>query len=181
MKTFILPALLAAALVACTPAAETPAEAPAAPAEQTEPVPEVAPEPAAPVSDLDVAFELGFTEYALMRLAELGETVTISAMYYGEPLPEVAKTMTEADGPFYVVGTYETIVDPVDQTISVSGAGVDTAKLVNLTGAPVVNVNIFTSRTKHPENIITCTLIDGEVAELRAKPPATLCEMLDAN
>jgi len=102
-------------------------------------------------------------------------------MYYGEPLPEVAETMTEADGPFYVVGTYETIVDPVDQTISVSGAGVDTAKLVNLTGAPVVNVNIFTSRTKHPENIITCTLIDGEVAELRAKPPATLCEMLDAN
>ena len=181
MKTFILPALLAAALVACTPAAETPAEAPAAPVEQTEPVPEVAPEPAAPVSDLDVAFELGFTEYALMRLAELGETVTISAMYYGEPLPEVAATMTEADGPFYVVGTYETIVNPVDQTISVSGAGVDTAKLANLTGAPVINVNVFTSRTMHPDNLITCTLIDGEVAELRAKPPATLCEMLDAN
>ena len=181
MKTFILPALLTAALVACTPAAETPAEAPAAPAEQTESVPEVAPEPAAPVSDLDVAFELGFTEYALMRLAELGETVTISAMYYGEPLPEVADTMTDADGPFYVVGTYETIVNPVDQTISVSGAGVDTAKLANLTGAPVVNVNVFTSRTQHPDNLITCTLIDGDVAELRAKPPATLCEMLDAN
>lgn len=181
MKTVILPALLAAALVACTPAAEAPTDAPEAPAEQTEPVPEPGAEPAGSAGELDVAFELGFTEYALMRLAELGETVTISAMYYGEPLPEVAATMTEADGPFYVVGTYETIVNPVDQTISVSGAGVDTAKLANLTGAPVVNVNIFTSRTKHPENIITCTLIDGEVGELRAKPPATLCEMLDAN
>lgn len=180
MKTVILPALLAAALVACTPAAEAPTDAPEAPAEQTEPVPEPEAEPAGSAGELDVAFELGFTEYALMRLAELGETVTISAMYYGEPLPEVAATMTEADGPFYVVGTYETIVNPVDQTISVSGAGVDTAKLANLTGAPVVNVNIFTSRTKHPENIITCTLIDGEVGELRAKPPATLCEMLDA-
>jgi len=69
MKTFILPALLAAALVACTPAAETPAEAPAAPVEQTEPVPEAAPEPAAPVSDLDVAFELGKVLRELGRMA----------------------------------------------------------------------------------------------------------------
>jgi hypothetical protein len=179
MKTFLLPLVLAAALAACTPASEAPA--PAAPAEVVEEAPVVEPEVAVATSEQDVMFELGFTEYALMRLAELGETVTISAMYYGEPLPEVAETMTEADGPFYVVGTYETIVNPVDQTISVSGAGVDTAKLANLTGAPVVNVNIFTSRTMHPDNLITCTLIDGDVAELRAKPPATLCEMLDAN
>jgi hypothetical protein len=181
MKTFILPALLAAALVACTPAAETPAEAPATPAEQTEAVPEVATETAAPASELDVAFELGFTEYALMRLAELGETVTISGMYYGEPVPEVAEAMTEADGPIYVVGSYEAVVYPLGQTVTVSGAGIDPAKLANLADAPLLNVNIFTSRTKHPDNLIDCTLIDGDVAELRAKPPATLCEMLDAN
>ncbi len=181
MKNFIFPALLAAALAACTPAAEAPAEAPAVPAEQTEPAPEVEPEPAGSAGELDVAFELGFTEYALMRLAELGETVTISGMYYGEPVPEVAETMTEADGPVYVIGTYEAVVDPLDQTVTVSGAGIDPAKLANLADAPLLNVNIFTSRMKHPDNLINCTLIDGPVGELRAKPPATLCEMLDAN
>jgi hypothetical protein len=180
MKTPLLPALLAATLVACTPA-ETPTPVEPAPAEQTEPAPEPEAEPAGSAGELDVSFELGFSEYARMRLAELGETVTISGMYYGEPVPEVAETMTEADGPVYVVGTYEAVVDPLDQTVTVSGAGIDPAKLANLADAPLLNVNIFTSRTKHPDNLINCTLIDGQVGELRAKPPATLCEMLDAN
>lgn len=126
-------------------------------------------------------FELGFTEYALMRLADLGETVTISAMYYGEPLPDAAAAITEADGPVYVVGSYEATVGPVNQTISLSGAGIDAARLANLSGDPLVNVDILTSRTRHPDNLITCTLIDGDIAELRGKPPATFCEMLDAN
>lgn len=180
MKTLLLPALLAAALVACTPA-ETPSPVEPAPAEQTEPAPEPQAEPAGSAGELDVAFELGFSEYARTRLAELGETVTISGMYYGEPVPEVAETVTEADGPVYVVGTYEAVVDPLDQTVTVSSAGIDPAKLANLADAPLLNVNIFTSRTKHPDNLINCTLIDGQVGELRAKPPATLCEMLDAN
>ena len=126
-------------------------------------------------------FELGFSEYAAMRLAELGETVTVSGMYFGTPVPAVAEAMTEADGPVYVIGKFETTVSPVDQTITISGAGIDAAKLANLESAPKLNVNIFTSRTKHPDNLIDCTLIDGDVSELRAKPPATLCEMLDAN
>jgi len=170
---------MAAFLSACTP---SPAASPdaAAPAEETPATAEVV-EPAVSIGDRDVMFELGFSEYAAMRLAELGETVTISAMYFGNPTPEVADTMTAADGPVYVIGTYETTVNPVDQTITISGAGIDSAKLTNVSDAPMLNVNIFTSRTKHPENLINCTLIDGEVSELRAKPPATLCEMLDAN
>ena len=179
MKTFLLPLVLAAALAACTPASEAPA--PAAPAEVVEEAPVVEPEVAVTTSEQDVMFELGFTEYALMRLAELGETVTVSGMFYGEPVPDVAAAMTEADGPVYVVGTFETTVDPVNQTVTVSGAGIDSAKLANLTAGPKLNVNIFTARTKHPDNLITCTLVEGDVAELRAKPPASLCEMLDAN
>lgn len=177
MKTRFLLLVLAAALAACAPGAVLPAALEPVPAD----IPEPAPEPAAPVGDFDVMFELGFTEHALSRLAELGETVTISAMYYGEPLPEAAAAMAEADGPFYVVGTYEATVSPVNQSITLSGAGIDPAMLANLTGAPLVNVNIFTSRTRHPDNLITCALIDGDVAELRARPPATMCEMLDAN
>jgi hypothetical protein len=89
--------------------------------------------------------------------------------------------MTQADGPFYVVGTFETTVGPVNQTVTVSGAGIDSAKLANITAGPKLNVNIFPARRKHPENLITCRLVDEDVAELRAKPPASLCEMLDAN
>jgi len=179
MKTPLLPLVLAAALTACGPAAEAPA--PAAPAEVAEEARVVEPEAAGTAGELDVMFELGFTEYASMRLAELGETVTVSGMYYGEPVPEVEAAMTEADGPVYVVGTFETTVNPVNQTVTVSGAGIDSAKLTNLVAGPKLNVNIFTARTKHPDNLITCTLVDEDVAELRAKPPASLCEMLDAN
>lgn len=176
-SVLIAPLLLAALVSACTPAASPGA---AAPVEEA-PAPAEPVEPAGAAGELDVMFELGFSEYAAMRLAELGETVTVSAMYFGTPVPAVAEAMTEADGPVYVVGTFEATVNPVDQTITISGAGIDAAKLANLEGAPKLNVNIFTSRTKHPDNLIDCTLIDGEVGELRAKPPATLCEMLDAN
>jgi hypothetical protein len=179
MKSLFLPIALSAALVGCAPAAEVPA--PEAPAEVVELDPVVEPEVAGTAGELDVMFELGFTEYALMRLAELGETVTVSGMYYGEPVPEVAAAMTEAEGPVYVIGTFETTLDPVNQTVTVSGAGIDSAKLANLVAGPKLNVNIFSARTKHPDNLIECTLVDGEVGELRAKPPASLCEMLDAN
>lgn len=179
MKTLVLPLVLAAALAACTPAAEAPA--PAAPAEVVEEAPVNEPVVADALGEHDVMFELGFTEYALMRLAELGETVTVSGIYYGEPVPEVAAAMTEADGPVYVVGSFETTLQPVNQTATVSGADIDSAKLSNLVAGPKLNVNIFTARTKHPDNLITCTLVDEDVAELRAKPPASLCEMLDAN
>jgi hypothetical protein len=179
MKFPLLPFALAAALTACSPAAVE--KAPAETAETVAPAPATETQVTGSAGEMDVGFELGFTEYARMRLGELGEKVTVSAMYYGQPTPEAEAAMTEADGPVYVVGTYEVTVDPVDQTINVSGGDVDAAKLANLAGAPKLNVNVYTARTKHPDNIITCTLIDEEVGELRAKPPATLCEMLDAN
>lgn len=179
MKTYVLCFVLAAALAACTPTAEAPA--PAVPAELVEETPVTEPVVTNALGEHDVMFELGFTEYALMRLAELGETVTVSGIYYGDPVPEVAAAMTEADGPVYVVGSFEKTLEPVNQTVTVSGAGIDSAKLANLLAGPKLNVNIFTARTKHPENLITCTLVDEGVAELRAKPPASLCEMLDAN
>lgn len=179
MKTLVLALLLAAALAACAPVDE--ASAPAAQAEVVEEKPVTEPVVVEAPGEHDVMFELGFTEYALMRLTELGETVTVSGIYYGEPVPEVAAAMTQADGPVYVVGSFETTLEPVNQTVTVSGAGIDSAKLANLVAGPKLNVNIFTARTRHPDNLITCTLVDEDVAELRAKPPASLCEMLDAN
>ena len=129
---------------------------------------------AALAQDRTISFGLGFDPATSATLTARGEMVTISAWYFGEPArPEVR---VDEMGQVYLGGEELTIF-PLDQQITL-GANLGNAKLGDVI-APMVNINIFSARLTHEDNLIDCDFIEGPVAEIAAQELVLTCTLLN--
>jgi len=129
---------------------------------------------AAQAQDTTITFGLGFDPATRATLTTRGEMVIVSAWYYGEPADP--KVPVDEVGLVYLGGEDLTIF-PFDQTITL-GANLANANLGDVI-TPMININIFTARRTHEDNLIDCDFIDGPVADIAGQEPVLTCTLLN--
>ncbi|NUB44552.1 hypothetical protein GEU84_009180 [Fertoebacter nigrum] len=123
--------------------------------------------------DTTFYLDLRFDPAALERLSAMGERVMVSAWYHGDPSsPDVA---VDEIGQVFL-GAEQAEVWPGNQTLRLGGM---------LAGAPLaqvsearVNINVFTARLVHEDNLLDCSLVDGPMSEVQAGKPGIFCTLL---
>ena len=120
-----------------------------------------------------ITITITFDEASRARLISLGEWVTVSAYYSGEPAREDAPT--DEMGMVYL-GHEEAQIFPSDQVVELggflSGAPVDWVK------EPLINVNVYSARFVDENNILNCGIVDGPVGELSGADQTISCTLL---
>lgn len=120
-----------------------------------------------------IRITISFDEATISRLTSLGEWVTVSAYYSGDPAREDAPT--DEMGMVYL-GHEEAQIFPANQTVELGGF-LNGAPL-DWVAAPLINVNVYSSRFVDENNILNCGIVDGPVAELAAAEQTISCTML---
>lgn len=114
---------------------------------------------------------------AAAALQKTKEGITVSARYYGDPTPAAARHANEVGQ--IDLGGEELRLPARGGPARLTGQGVKTYRLHWTRGAPKVNVNAFSSRLSHADNILSCDLIDGDVAQaVKAQPVELHCALI---
>lgn len=114
---------------------------------------------------------------AAAALQKTKEGITVSARYYGDPTPAAAKHANEVGQ--IDLGGEELRLSARGGPAQITGQGVKRYRLHWTQGAPKVNVNAFSSRRSHADNLLSCDFIDGEVdAVLQAQPLELHCSLI---
>lgn len=121
-----------------------------------------------------IRLNLTFDDETRLTLAQIGERVTVNAIFFGEPTDE-GRDFTDEMGQVYL-GTETFDIWPVDQTL-ILGGSLD-GMPGDLVVQPMINVNVYTSRIKDENNLINCGIIEGPVAELAEGAQSIACKML---
>ena len=121
-----------------------------------------------------ISINISFDEPTIARLTSLGEWVTVSAYYFGDPAREDAPT--DEMGMVYL-GHEEANIFPATQRVEIGGF-LDAAPIEWVT-EPLVNVNIYSARFVDENNILECGLVEGPVAALSAQDQTISCTLLD--
>ncbi len=120
-----------------------------------------------------ITIAISFDEATIAKLTSLGEWVTVSAYYSGDPAREDAPT--DEMGMVYL-GHEEANIFPANQTVELGGF-LNGAPLEWVVG-PLVNVNVYSARLVDENNILNCGLVEGPVAELSQADQAISCTLL---
>jgi hypothetical protein len=120
-----------------------------------------------------VGIIITFDEATIARLTSLGEWVTVSAYYFGDPAREDAPT--DEMGMVYL-GHEEANIFPANQRIELGGF-LDAAPL-EWAVEPLISVNIYSARFVDENNILDCGLVEGPVAALSAEDQMISCTLL---
>ena len=121
-----------------------------------------------------ISIAISFDEATIAKLTSLGEWVTVSAYYSGDPAREDAPT--DEMGMVYL-GHEEAQIYPVNQTIELGGF-LEGAPL-DWVAAALINVNVYSARFVDENNILNCSIIDGPVRELAQAGQSINCTLLD--
>lgn len=156
--------LLVLALGACSPAADAPAKPEAAAAK-----------PVKTAHGFDI--QLTLTPRTADKLAAMGEQVTISAYFFGEPKPGIDLGDEGVGG--VDLGEDQIDVAPENALVVVTGAGFDPTHIADVEGAPQVLVNVYTARKAHGDNLIGCGIYQGPITMAQDKPVAITCDLLE--
>lgn len=117
---------------------------------------------------------------AAERLRATKEGITVSARYYGDPTPRTQKHANEV-GQIDLGG--ETLRLPGHAgRARFSGKQILAGRLGWIQGGAKVNVNVYSSRRSNKDNILSCDMIDTDVAQVVKVQPITLhCALIEEN
>lgn len=120
-----------------------------------------------------VAIAISFDEATIAKLTSLGEWVTVSAYYSGDPAREDAPT--DEMGMVYL-GHEEANIFPANQTVELGGflAGAP----LDWVSEPLINVNVYSARFVDQNNILNCGIVDGPVGALSGAVQTISCTLL---
>ena len=120
--------------------------------------------------------KLRFDDRATLTLAQIGESVVVSALYYGDPSAK-GEAHSDEMGQIWL-GTEEVEVDGLNQTVHLKAA-LDDEGLVWIKGALRVNINIFSARHSDLNNLLNCAIFEDDIAVAQARTPVLRCVMLE--
>lgn len=118
---------------------------------------------------------LTYTPRAAAKLAQLGERVTVAAMYAGDPVP-AHRRQADVDG--LPMGDERVTVPAGAGSARVTGGKVITARLGWIRGPLRVLVNVYSARTKVPDNILDCGIYEGPVAAVTGPGTDIRCDLI---
>ena len=121
----------------------------------------------APTFELHIAL----SDAAAAKLKESGEAITIAAYYYGDAKPGKENEVGQFD-----LGNQEKELAGAG-SVDLGGITFKDADLANITGAPRVNINVFTARKVFEDNLIDCGFFEDDVAKAAAGIHLT-CKLL---
>ena len=104
------------------------------------------------------------------RLRATKEGITVNASYSGDPKPGAEKQANEIGR--ISLGVERIMLAGQAGRVHVSGEKVAVDRLAWIQGN--VNVNVYSSRRRSEDNILSCDFIDAEVAKVVAAQPITL-------
>ncbi len=120
-----------------------------------------------------ITIRITFEPSVTKRLIAMGEWVTVSAFYFGDPARK--DIPVDEMGQVYL-GSEELRLYPVNQTIRLGGVLDGAPK--EWTGEPRVNVNVFTSRFVDENNLINCGIVEDAVTVAAASDNLITCTWL---
>lgn len=123
--------------------------------------------------------EVTFTPRTAAKLKEIGEKVTISAMYYG-----IANKATldadKADGIGQVqLDDTQRDIEPQNQAVTFNAPVFQPAKLAQTEGPPMLLINVYSARKKAEDNLLSCGIFDDAVSVAEATPIKIECDLIE--
>jgi hypothetical protein len=114
---------------------------------------------------------------ARAKLQRLGETITISASFYGDPAPGAEK---HADQVGQIdLGRTEVVAPATGGPVAISGGAVKRSRLKWLAATGVeVNVNVYSSRRSGPDNLLDCDFFQDAITAARRAPVRLACRLI---
>lgn len=134
--------------------------------------------PALAGSALDVPplnIDLSLSPRAAATLSQSGEMIHVSAVYYGRAAkPEDGDEMGQV-----LLGT-EDIDIPGAQRVTFGTVSLDGAALAKATDQQAyVNINVYTSRRKFADNLLSCGLFEDRLEVAAQAAIAIACKLID--
>ncbi len=120
-----------------------------------------------------VTVAIRFDPAAAQALAARGERVVVSGYFYGEPAPGATEAPDEMG--LINLGNEEFTIRPQDAQLTL-GASLSNATLEQVV-EPMLNVNVFSARWTHEDNLLDCGLVDDAVSKLSG-PQEVFCKLL---
>jgi len=114
------------------------------------------------------------TPAAVAKLNALHEKVAVAAYYYGLPAPG---TQAGPDGEVDL-GSEKLEFSPPQSQVAFTGAAIGEGELKTIAGRPHVLINVFSARHAAPDNLLNCSIFDGEIAAAQTKAPHISCDLL---
>lgn len=130
---------------------------------------------AAGTAQAEVALQVSFSDAARAKLTELGERVVVNAMYYGDPT-EAGQPYADDGMGLVSLGDEVFTLWPRDQVVTLGGAMAGLP--LDLVVEPGLNVNIYSARFAHEDNLLDCGLVDAPLREVEAAPQAMYCKLI---
>lgn len=121
-----------------------------------------------------ITLQITFAPAATAKLTEIGEKVTVSAYYFGEPSDE--NTLPLDNMGQVVLAEENFTIEPTDQEVVVGAALADAP--VNAVTQTQLNVNIFGAGQGSMPVTLWCGIIDTFVAEADGKTFPIRCQLM---
>jgi hypothetical protein len=124
-----------------------------------------------------IVLDIKLTPRAAAKLAQLGESITVSAMYEGKP---TARHKRKADNMGQIdLGQDRITVPGKSQRAVVPTKGLKLARLSWIKGSkPRLLINVYTARRKHPDNLLNCGIYEGPLSAVAGKPIPIACDLI---
>lgn len=123
--------------------------------------------------------QVTFTPRTITRLKEIGEKVTIAAMYYGMA-SKATEDAGKADGVGQVqLDTTLRDVEPQNQAVTFAVPAFQPAKIAQIEGGPMLLINVYSARKKAEDNLLNCGIFDATVSEAGAAPIKIECDLIE--
>lgn len=121
-----------------------------------------------------VTLHITFDPAAAAKLSELGEMVTVSGFFFG--FPKAGATMKPDEMGMITLGIEDITIHPSETTLEV-GALLASAPLDQVE-EPLLNVNVFSARRAHEDNLLDCNLLPEESLAKLSGPQEISCKLL---
>jgi hypothetical protein len=123
-----------------------------------------------------VSIDLQMDANTVATLEKRGEKVVVRGWYYGFPV--AGSTVQLDDMGLVYLGNEELTIWPAARTSLALGGNLASAPIQDVQ-QPMINVNVFTARHTDENNLITCKLVEGAMADLAATPQVITCSLIE--
>ncbi len=125
----------------------------------------------------DYTLDISLSPRAAATLSQSGEQIHVSAVYFGRAIKQ-----EDGDEMGQVSLGTEDVDLPAATRITFGQVTLDHAALAKAVDQQAyVNINVYTSRKKFPDNLLNCGLFEDRVEVAAQAPIAIACKLIDEN
>jgi hypothetical protein len=120
--------------------------------------------------------QVALSPEARKTLMQGNESITVSASWYGWPVPQRQASADEVGQ--INLGRAEINLPSEGGMVRFTQQMMNTERLSWINGGVYVNVNVWSARRHWPDNILSCDFIDGVLADVGRNPASLHCSLI---